>query len=142
MRAADVLEGGERRGAPAVPGPLEFGAEALESLPRHVGDEPLAVAIMPIGRGRAHAGGARGFRERKPGQAALGDQVERRPDQRLAQVAVMIAAPARRRPVSRPDHVRISYMNRGAGGRRLAPIGQYSAPSPLVGEGWGGGYLF
>ena len=117
MRPPDVLEGGKRRGAAAVPGFFELGAEALESLPRHVGDEPLPVAVMPIGRGRTHAGGARGFREGEAGQAALGDQVERCPDQRLAQIAVMIAAPARRRPVSRPNHVRISYMNRSAEGR-------------------------
>src|SRR6266487_2450704 len=114
LRATYVLEGGKRRGAAVVPGALELGAEALESLPRDVGDEPLPVAVMPIGRGRAHAGGARGFRKREAGQAALGDEVERRPDQRLAQVAVMVAAPPRRRPASRPAHVRISYMNRAA----------------------------
>src|SRR5262249_18399435 len=116
VRAAHVFEGGERGRAPAVPGTLELGAEQVEALARDVRDQGLPVAVMPIGRGRADPGGAGGFREGEAGETALGNEVECRPDQRLAQIAVMITAPARRRPVSRPAHVRISYMNRATGG--------------------------
>src|SRR5262249_58457195 len=117
MGTADVLEGGERRGAPVIPGACELGAEALESLARDVGDEILAVAIVPVGCGRAHSRGARRLREGEARQPALGDEIERRPDQRLAQIAVMIAAPAWRWAMSRPAPGRISYMNRAGRGR-------------------------
>src|SRR5262249_6788382 len=97
-------------------GTLASGAARAAPLARAVRDQGLPVAVMPIGRGRADPGGAGGFREGEAGETALGNEVECRPDQRLAQIAVMITAPARRRPVSRPAHVRISYMNRATGG--------------------------
>ena len=48
---------------------------------------------MAVGRGRADAGLARGLGEGEARRALLGNQVECGLDQRLAQVAVMIAAP-------------------------------------------------
>ena len=47
---------------------------------------------MPIGRGRADAGPARGFGEGEAGRALLGDQFQRGAHQRLLQIAVVIAA--------------------------------------------------
>src|SRR5271155_2662446 len=47
---------------------------------------------MPIRRRRADAGKARGLRESKSRRPFSGDQFQRRADQRLAQIAVMIAA--------------------------------------------------
>jgi len=95
MRAAHPLEGGERRRARAVPGALEFGRKQLEALARNVCDQRLAVAVMPVRCGRADARRARGLREGEAGEPALGDEIERRPDQRLAQMTVMVAAAAR-----------------------------------------------
>ena len=48
---------------------------------------------MAVGRGRADAGLARGLGEGEARRTLLGNQLERGADQRLAQVAVMIAAP-------------------------------------------------
>src|SRR3954468_9571718 len=49
---------------------------------------------MPVGRRRADPGPARRVGEGEPGRPLLRDQVERGADERLAQIAVMIAAPA------------------------------------------------
>ena len=76
------------------PGALQRNGEFLETAPRHVGDEFVAIAEMPVRRGRADAGEARGFGERKTGRAFLGDQLQRGADQRLFQIAVVIAARA------------------------------------------------
>ena len=51
----------------------------------------------------------------KPAGPFLRDQVERGADQRLPQVAVVIAAPLRAAVVLGPAHVRMSYMSRGGG---------------------------
>ena len=57
-----------------------------------LGQQFVAVAKMPVGRRRADAGHARGIGEGEPGRALLRDQVERRLQQRLLQIAVVIAA--------------------------------------------------
>ena len=49
---------------------------------------------MPVGRGRADTGPARGFGEGETGGAFLGDKLERGADQRFLQIAVVIAARA------------------------------------------------
>src|SRR5436189_2227987 len=67
---------------------------------------------MAIGCGRANTSRARGIGKGEPGRTLFRDQVEGRLDQRLAQIAVMIAsAPAR--PLSRPTHVKCFYMSSG-----------------------------
>src|SRR5690606_296805 len=58
---------------------------------------------MPVGCCRAYADGARHLGEGKAGRAVLGYQVERRLDQGLGQVTVMIGA-------LRSFHVNIFYM--------------------------------
>ena len=91
--AAQALECGERARPALVPGSGETLLEALEAAPGDVGHQRVAVAEMPVGRGWTHAGSARGLGEGEPRRALLGDEVEGGADQRLAQVAVVIAAP-------------------------------------------------
>ena len=70
-----------------------MGLEQLETAPRDIGDQRVAVAKMPVGRRRADPGRARRVGKGEPGWAFLRDQVERGVDQRLAQIAVVIAPP-------------------------------------------------
>src|SRR5260370_17230287 len=70
---------------------------------------------MAVGRRRADPGPARRIGKGEAGRSLLGDQIERGADQRLAQIAVVIAAP----PVAivalpRPAHVRDFYIKRPA----------------------------
>src|SRR5262249_2918924 len=104
--AADALERGERLRTALVPGLREVSLEALEAAPRHIGHERVAVAKMAIGCRRTHAGRARGVGEGEASGAFLGDDVQRRANQLLAQIAVVIAAPA----MPMPCHVRKSYI--------------------------------
>src|ERR1700732_5311163 len=63
---------------------------------------------MAVGRRRADPGRARRVGEGGPRRPFLGNQVERGADQRLAQIAVVVAAPPGRLIVSRPAHARYS----------------------------------
>ena len=67
---------------------------------------------MPIRRRRADAGKARGLRERESGRPFSGDQFQRGADQRLAQIAVMIAARriALAAIILAPTHVKDTYI--------------------------------
>src|SRR5262249_52864211 len=102
-------------GAAVVPGTRQRLGELVEAAPRHVDQEIVAVAEMPVRRGRTDARPARGLGEREPGRPLAGDQVERRLDQRLLEVPVMVAA---RTLVIPPAHVKDIYMSRG----RASPI--------------------
>ena len=79
-------------GAAVVPGARQRRLELLEAAQRDARHQLVAVAEMPIGRRRADAGQARRLGEGEAGRALLGDQLQRRVDQRLVQIAVMIAA--------------------------------------------------
>src|SRR5580700_8863241 len=105
---ADILEGDEGVGSAPVPGAVEALLEQFEAAARHIGEQCLAVAKMAVGSRRAYPGGARRVGEGEPGRSFLGNQVERGADQRLAQIAVMIAASPGRLIVSRPAHARYS----------------------------------
>jgi hypothetical protein len=59
---------------------------------RDAGEQIVAIAKMPVGRGGADAGGSRGIGESEARRALFGDQPKRRLQQRLFQIAVMIAA--------------------------------------------------
>ena len=91
--AADILEGAIGVGPAVVPGAAQRALEQLEAAPGDVGEQRVAVAEMPVRRRRADPGPARRVGEGEPGRSLLRDQVERGADQRLAQIAVMIAAP-------------------------------------------------
>ena len=86
----------------------------LEAALGDVGHQGVAVAEMAVGRGRADAGLARGLGEGEARRALLGNQVEGGVDQRLAQVAVMIAA-APAAAVSGPAHGAVLAQIRAAG---------------------------
>ena len=111
--AAEPLEGGERLRLAAIPGALQMRLEQFEPAPRDIGDQRLAVAEMAVGRCRADPGRARCVGKGEPGRPFLRDKAERGVDQRLAQIAVVIAAP-RARVLSAPSHVRAFYMRRPA----------------------------
>ena len=84
---------GERARPALVPGGGQALLEVLEAALGDVGHQRVAVAEMAVGRGRADAGLARGLGEGEPRRSLLGNEIQRRADQRLAQVAVMVAAP-------------------------------------------------
>src|SRR6185295_18632242 len=79
----------------------------LEPTPRNVGQQLVAIAKMPVGRGRTDAGPACGFGKGETSRALLGDQLQRRADQRFLQIAVVIAA---RAILPGPGHVKGPYM--------------------------------
>ena len=101
--------------------------EQLEAAPRDIGDQRVAVAEMPVGCGRTDPGRARGVGKGKSGRSLFGDQVESRLDQRLAQIAVMIAATPIR-PSARPAHRPAQFIARPAH-RRAWLICSSSSPN-------------
>src|SRR6267154_1388300 len=109
---ADILEGGKRIGPAFVPGAVQALLEQLEAAACHIGEQRLTIAKVPVGRRRADPGRAGGIRECEAGRPFLGNQVERGADQRLAQIAVVVAATPGRRIVSGPIHVRHSTTRR------------------------------
>src|SRR5262249_37571606 len=111
--AADLLEGGHGIGLAVVPGAAELRLEQLEAPPRHVGHQRIAIAEVAIGGSRAYAGGARGLGEGEAGGALGGAEVEGGADQRLAQIAVVIAATllVAVAAIPLPAHVNSSYMS-------------------------------
>src|SRR5262245_21091237 len=98
-----AIERGQRARAAVVPGGGEALSEALEALACHVRHQGIAVAEMAIGRRRADAGLPGCLGEGEAGGTLLRNEVEGGADQRLTQVAVMIAAPPAA-AVSGPAH--------------------------------------
>src|SRR6266436_5639765 len=109
---ADILEGGKRIGPAFVPGAVQALLEQLEAAACHIGEQRLTIAKVPVGRRRTDPGRARGIRECEAGRPFLGNQVERGADQRLAEIAVVVAATPGRRIASGPAHVRHSTTRR------------------------------
>ena len=106
----------------AVPGRVEIGGEALEAKARDLAHQLLAVAEVPVGRGRADTGQARGLGDGEAGWPLLADQAQRRLDQRFAQVSVMISAASRAAWLK--AHVMKVYIEpRALGKRSLAAQG-------------------
>src|SRR5438067_165380 len=110
--AADILERDKGVGPPLVPGAVEAFLEQFEAAARHIGEQCLAVAKIPVGSPRADPCRARRIAEGERRRPFLGKQVGRGADQRLAQIAVVIAAPPGRLIVSRPAHARYSTTSR------------------------------
>src|SRR6202453_2391157 len=109
---AEPIQRGEGVGAPAIPGARQRRLELLEAAQSHARHQLVAVAEMPIGRRRTDPGKAGGFGESESGRPLRRDQLQRGADQRLTQIAVMIAA---RRIglaglVLPPAHVRSPYI--------------------------------
>ena len=87
----DLEQRPERRRPAGGGGALERVGEHHEPLPRHLLDQFLAAAEVAIGRRRAHPRGPRRLGEREAERPLLLDQRQRRLDQRLPQVAVVVA---------------------------------------------------
>src|SRR5262249_15144874 len=85
-----------------------------EAAPRHVDQQFVTVAKMPVRRGRTHSRPSRSFRESKASRSFLGDQLQRRADQGLFQIAVVVAARTRTAALPGPAHVNGIYMTRHA----------------------------
>src|SRR5262245_7244546 len=101
--AAKALERRRWARAPVVPGRGEALGETLEALARHVRHQGIAVAEMAVRRRRTDAGLPRRLGKREAGGTFLRNEVERGADQRLAQIAMVIAAPSAA-AVSGPAH--------------------------------------
>src|SRR5262249_45905311 len=108
---ADAVKGGERIGTTVVPGARQRNLELLEAAPRDVGQKLVAIAEMPVRRGRAHARPTRPLGKGEAGRALLRDQLERRAHQGLLEVAVVIAALT---AVRFPAHVSDLYIDSDA----------------------------
>ena len=83
-------------GLPSSQACASASVELLEAAQRDVGEQRVAVAVMPVGRGRAHARPARGVGKGEAGRTFFGDQFERGAHQGFLQIAVVIAARAAR----------------------------------------------
>jgi hypothetical protein len=90
--ASRRLEGRQRRGFAVVEGVRHHVGEDLVPLPRAFRDQVLAPLEMAVDGRRRHARVLRGLRQGKAGRALLLDQAQGRVDQRLLEVAVVIAA--------------------------------------------------
>src|SRR5262245_1006770 len=103
--AAEALKCQQRVRAAFIPGRPQALAESFKALARHIRHQGIAVAEMAVGRRRADAGLPGRFGEGETGGTLLRNEVKCSADQRLAQVAVVVAAtPAA--AVSGPAHKR------------------------------------
>src|SRR5215470_15429750 len=111
---AEAIEGRERIGPAVAPRLLERGLELLEATQRNAGQKLITIAKVAIGRRRTDPRPARGFRKGEARGALLGNQLERGADQRLLEIAVVVAARAPSPTVVlRPAHVKSIYIVRG-----------------------------
>ena len=79
--------------AAAAHGAAEPLGEQGEAAPRHFADERVAAAEMAVERRRRDAGEPRRLDQGEAAEPALGDEAPRRLDQRLLEVAVVVALP-------------------------------------------------
>jgi hypothetical protein len=114
MGFADPVKCREYIRTTAAPCTCQRSLELLEAAPRHVGQELVAVAEMPIGCGGAYSGPAGGLGKGNAGESFLRNQCQRGPNQGLFEIAMVIPAGARRSALSGPVHVKSLYMTRGA----------------------------
>ncbi len=89
---AESIESRERRRHAVVPRHVEARGEALEAALGDLGEEGVAIAEVAVRRGRADAGEPRRFGQAEAERAVLLDQLARRLEQHLFEVAVMIGS--------------------------------------------------
>src|SRR6202011_3248596 len=94
-----------------VPGIGQHHLELLETALRDARKQLVAIAEMPVWRCRADARHARGIGKGEPRRTFFRNQAERRLQQRLFQIAVMIAALGAALFLA-PAHVKGFYMSR------------------------------
>src|SRR5262249_1535154 len=109
---AQPIKRGERLRPAITPRPIKYNREPLESAQRDASEKFIAVAEMAIGRGRAHARPPRGLCKSETCRPLLRDQFQGGAQQRLSQVAVVVAARTTAFLVFRPAHVNSFYMSR------------------------------
>ena len=107
--------------AAVVPGLRQQRLELLEAALGDRGQQFIAIAEMPVGRGGADAGHPRGVGKGETGRAFFGDQAKRRLQQRLFQIAVVVAALAAALFLA-PAHVKGFYMSRVKRSLILRPL--------------------
>src|SRR6202020_2479924 len=115
------LERGNGVGAAIVPRRVQRGFEHLEAALCDARQQFVAVAKMPVGCGGTDAGRTRGIREGKTRGPLLRDQAECCLQQRLFQIAVVIAALGAARFLA-PAHVKDFYMSRGKRSLARLPV--------------------
>src|SRR6202008_888013 len=108
---ADTFEGGDGVRVSVVPGLRQRLLELLEAALGDGGQQFVAVAEMAIGGRGTDAGHARRIGKGEARRAFLGDQVESGLEQRLFQIAVVIAALAAAALILAPAHVKGFYMS-------------------------------
>ena len=89
-----ILEGRERRRYAVIPRHVELGGEAFETVAGKLSKEGLAVAKVPVWRGWADTGEPCRLGQAEACRAVLLDQLARRLEQDLLQIAVVIGARA------------------------------------------------
>ena len=87
-----IVEGRERRRHAVVPRHVEPRGEALEAVLGDFGEQRIAIAEMPIGRRGTDAGKPRRLGQAEARRPVLLDQLARRFEQHLFEVAMMIGA--------------------------------------------------
>src|SRR5262249_28432986 len=110
--------------------------ESIEAAACYVDQQLVAVAKMPVGRRRAHSCPASSFREGEAGGALLRDQFQRRGDQGLFQIAMVVAAGTWTYAFSGPAHVKGSYMTRERTSTRAFALARLSRAPTLNGRNW------
>jgi hypothetical protein len=116
--AAHRLEGPDWKRPSVVPCRGQRDGETLEPAQRHLGEQCVGVAEMPVWRRRAYAGQARCLGDGEAGMALCRDQRQRGFHQRLAQIAVVVTATLKP-ALGRPAHVTTFYI---PGARTPAPV--------------------
>src|SRR5215471_16543321 len=129
---AKPVERGHHFWPPFIPGFGEYACKLLEATPRNIGEQRVAIAKMPIRRGRANTRPARRVGEGEAGRPFLRDQLKRSAHQGFLETAVVIAA---RSGTPAPFHVnRINMSPAGAStltnaARVLRPAADYRTMS-------------
>src|SRR5262252_10066183 len=118
ISATQALEGRENVRPAIIPGPRQRRFEQGKAPQRHVGQQFIAVAEMPVRRSRADASKSRRLCKGEPGGPLAGDQIERCTDQRLLQVTVVVTA-GRGTVVLIPCHVKGIYIMEAEASTRL-----------------------
>lgn len=118
---SEIFQRAHRGRFSLVPGLLQPLGEFFEAKPCDIRHQVVAVAEMPVGRGRANAGKARRIGDREACRAFLGYKLEHAENERFAQVSMMVAAPASwPTAIFRPTHVMNLYMTLSCAARFIA----------------------
>ena len=102
-----TFDGSRRVGAAVIPGGLQVKTQALETLPGQFRHQGAPVAKMAVWSRWADPCGTGKFGKGEAPETAFGNQAPSGLDERLAQIAVVVA-------VAGEGHVNTAYITRGA----------------------------